>query len=741
MSNILRKLSLFGGIGSSRNEDLVLATVFGCVLAIMLCPLPETALDLCLGANVAIATLILVSVLLSERPIQLSSFPAVLLITTFSRLALNVSSTRLILSTGSAGKVISAFSNLVVGLVIFLVVTAVQFIVVAKGAERVAEVAARFTLDAMPGKQMSIDADFRAGTIDEEEAQARRLELNRESQFYGAMDGAMKFVKGDAVAGILIVLLNLIAGLAIGKTRFGYSFSEAVDIYAPLTVGDGLVSQIPALLITLAAGIMTTRVGSGKKHGQNLGQHLRSELFENERSSLLVGVLLLGFALVPSLPFFVFASIGTAMLTLSAYLFVQKRPGYQEESQPFRGDQAAEFQDEMHKKIRQARAQEALLDRMAPAVAPLSIEIGSTLSRSLHFEKQGYRDERTELIGVMLPQIRDAMFLETGIRFPPAHVRPFAQNVNEDAFRISVKDVPFLERPLPDDTVYAIEKPIRLAQIGIRTHSELRHPLDGRRGCLIPSADQQVAQAAGVSVWSHSGVVALFLGRAMRQNTGKFLGVQETSDLLQRLDGLCGALIRETVPKVVSIVQLSDILRRLAEERVSIRDLKAILENLSENAGHESDPVVLTEYVRQALSDQLAYTYAKLSNKLSVLLLSSEIEDAVRTAVVRRSGVSYLAMEPEIRREITEAVAKASAPCREVGVQAIILTDSSIRRFVHKLLLSDIDDTVVLSYQELPPHLTIQPLGRVEIGRTKSMASALGVTQSSAEPARAKAVI
>jgi type III secretion protein V len=695
----------------TRHPDVALAILIAGVCGMMILPLPSLLVDVLLATNLAFAALILVAAVMAERPLAMSTFPSLLLITTLFRLALNVSTTRMILSQGRAGDVVEAFGRfvvrgeLVVGCTVFLVITLVQFLVIAKGAERVAEVGARFTLDAMPGKQMSIDAALRAGAISDDEAQAKRLELGRESQFYGAMDGAMKFVKGDAIAGLVIIALNLIAGLTLGVVRDDLELARALDTYAILAVGDGLVSQIPALLITVAAGVLTTRVdGRGKN---DLAASLREELSAQPKVLFVGAGFALALGLIPGLPLLPFAIIGAVLAIAGARARSAKHKTV--EATQAEGS----FQRSLDKKVQQAKAQRAAADNVAPAVPPIGIDLDRVLSQALGFGP-GVSDADTELLGALIPQLRDAMYLETGIRFPGIRVRSNVPELPAKTCVVRIKDVPVLETVVEIDRAMAVESPARLKRLGVEA-TAAPHPLSGIEVGLVPLAKQSALEAAGVSAWSPAGVVALHLAAQLKKNARAFVGLQETAEMIERLEKVYPALVRETVPKIVSLRELTDVLRRLADEGISIRDLKTVLECLADHAGHQNDGVMLTESVRSAMALQIGHAYAGLSGRLSVVLLDPALEDAVRSAITHVPGGSYVALEPELRRGLLQAVARTLQPVVRAGVRPIILTHAEIRRYLRKLLEEDLPDVAVLSFSELPPQMTVQPLGRVTL--------------------------
>jgi type III secretion protein V len=693
------------------SPDVGLAVLVGAVVGMLIVPMPEVLLDVLLATNLVAAVLILVAAIMSDRALGLSTFPSLLLLTTLCRLSLNVSTTRMILSTGSAGEVVDAFGrfvirgDVVVGLVLFLVITLVQFLVIAKGAERVAEVGARFTLDAMPGKQMSIDAALRNGAITDEEAQAKRDELGRESQFYGAMDGAMKFVKGDAVAGLVITGINLVAGLALGSVRDHLPIVEALDVYSILTVGDGLISQIPALLITLAAGILTTRVEG--KRGSSLGAALGSELLSRPKTLFVGAAFSLAVGAIPGFPLLPFAAIALALVAGGRRLRAQELEIRR------RSKETETFARALEEKVAQAKAQRSNADAVAPAVPPIGLDLDEVLSTALGFAR-GAKDQETELLGILIPQLRDALFVETGIRFPGIRVRSNVPGLARSTFVIRIKDVPVYEEALDPSLALAIETPDRLRRLGVDTKTAL-HPISRVEVALVPIDKQSTLERAGVATWSPAGVIALHLAGQLRRHARSFVGLQETAEMIERLEKVYPALVRETVPKVITIAQLADVLRRLVDEGVSIRDLRTILECLSEQGVHHNDGVMLTESVRAAMSLQIGHAYAGLTGRLSVVLLDPMIEDAIRAGITHVPGGSYVALEPELRRGILSAIARTLHPVVQAGVRPVILTQAEIRRYMRKLVEEDLPDVAVLSFSELPGQLAVQPLGRVSL--------------------------
>ncbi len=715
----------FSGIG--RRPDVVLAVMMACIVSMLIIPMPTVILDALIAVNIAAALIILLVSLFAKNALEVSTFPSLLLITTLFRLGLNVSTTRGILSQDNAGDVVKAFGNfvlqgdVVVGMIIFLVITLVQFLVIGKGAERVAEVGARFTLDAMPGKQMSIDAALRSGAYTEEEAQEKRDELGRASQLFGNMDGAMKFVKGDAIAGLIITALNLVGGFMIGAMRNGMELAEALETYSILTIGDGLVSQIAALLITLASGVLVTRVEAKNKE-HNLGHTLKDEVLGNPKVLGIGAVLMIALALVPGLPFmpFMFCAFCVGALAVSGHflplLAKQKKP------KTLTQVRHAQFKKNLDSKIRQAKEQKSLADRMSPSVVPLGIDIDPVLSAALGFDNEEDDDE-TELMSVYIPQLRDALYLETGVRFPGVRVRPHVGNLGKGTFVVRVNDVPVLREQVPTEQLLATSNPDSLRRLGVEAATG-KHPISRARMALIKAEDREVVEAAGIAVWNPSGIVALHVASVLRRRAKDFIGLQEVSDMIAKMDKAYPALVKEVIPKVCTVPQLVNVMRRLVDERVSIRDLKTILEAMGEHGTRDGDALFLTEKVRSALAAQLAHAHAGLSGRLSVLLLEPMIEDTIASSISHNTHGKVLTLEPTICRSVINAIARALQPMVQQGIRPVILTNSEVRRFVRKLIEVDLPTVAVLSFDELPADLSVQPMGRASIEDEQEVAEA-----------------
>jgi len=691
-------------VGSSRGApsalrrygDIGLAFLVVLIVGMMILPLPTPVLDVLIAANISIGVLMLLVAMYVPDAIAFASFPTVLLVTTLYRLALNLSSTRLVLLQADAGEIIRAFGgfvvrgNYVVGAIVFLLLTLIQFLVIAKGSERVAEVGARFTLDAMPGKQMSIDADLRTGAISQEDARRKRKGIQREAQFYGAMDGAMKFVKGDAVAGIVITAVNVVGGLAIGVLQRDMSPVAALKTYGLLTIGDGLVSQIPALLISTAAGLVVTRVAS-EDEGTSLGAEIGAQIFGSPRAMGIAAVFLVALAVVPGLPAAPFLVIAAA-LGVGAYRVERARAA----SAPQREALVVEKEVARETKARQA---------MVPIVVPVSVELGRALSAECLDPKGG-----GPLLERELPLVRESLFAELGVALPGVRARE-GLDLAPRSYVLALQEVPVGSGEVPEHRALVLAPPAMLASLGVPATDAL-DPLDGSPAAWIDTARAPAAEAAGLAVLDAPAVVARHLGAAVRRRAQDLVGLQEVQAMLDQLERAYPALVRHVVPKPVGLGLLAEILRRLVDEGVSIRPLREILEALAVHAPTEKDPLTLTELVRAALRRQLTHRHAR-GGTLAVTLLDPAIEDAIRDAIQRTSAGSYLALAPALARDILAAI-RREAPS-EPGVEAVLLTQADVRRFVRRLVEGERPDLVVLSYQELAPEVVVQPLGRVSL--------------------------
>lgn len=677
--------------------DAALAALVVAIVGTMIVPIPLAVLDTLLALNISLSIVLLLVALFVADALAIASFPTILLVTTLYRLSLDIAATRNILGRADGGELIRAFGkfvvggNYVVGAVVFAILTLVQFLVIAKGSERVAEVSARFTLDAMPGKQMAIDAELRAGAIDQNEARRRRRMLARESSFYGAMDGAMKFVKGDAIAGIVITLVNILGGLAIGVGQRGMAAGDALRTYGLMTIGEGLVAQIPALVVSTAAGILVTRVAS-EEPDQSLGGEIARQIVGQPRALLIAAGLLTLFGVTPGMPALPF-------LTIAACLALAARTVIQSERKRAR---STEIVGATPAQAAAARAQgggDRDKELLRPVLTPVEIEVGA--AHAALVEAKGNEEPPIRQI---VPTVRDAMFRELGVAIPGVRVR-VSQDLAEQDVLIRVHELPAAELSIPSAMRFVSAHPRALDERNI-AHIEALHPVLQTPGAWVTTDAASTLERDGIPSFSAEEMVAVTLRQALRKTAPQFVGIQETQALLDGLEQSHPALVRNLVPKPLSVPLLAEVLRRLVEESVSIRPLREILEGLAPYAAGEKDPIVLADLARLALRRHLSYEIAP-KNRAFVWFLSDEVVEVIRESIARTSAGAFLRLPPDLSREIVESARRQLAP------GAVVLSDPEIRRFVWVLLSGATPDLRVLSYTELESGVVLESLGRI----------------------------
>lgn len=642
----------------SRYSDLLLVGAVVAILSMMVLPLPSLLIDVLLAVNISTAVVLLLVALYITSPLEFSVFPSVLLLSTLFRLSLSIASTRLILLHGQAGHIIDTFGhmvaggNLVVGLVVFLIITVVQFIVVAKGAERVAEVAARFTLDAMPGKQLSIDSDLRSGLIDKDEAKRKRLELEMESKLHGSLDGAMKFVKGDAIAGIVIIVINLLGGLAIGVMQQGLDVGTAMVKYSVLTIGDGMVTQIPALLSAMSAGLIVTRA-TDEHRDSHLGEAIGRQIAAKPRVLLVAAGLCVLLAAVPGFPWVVFLILGAALAASGALLLPAVRSKWQKVSRPAR-EAVLRRKDEPPARL-------ATAVPVAQPQLPLLLEVSGRIMSV---------DQSTELLHE-LEGVLDHLNLQLGLPLPRVTVHVMHGDP-ADAWRLLAFEVPIAKGGVPESGATS-NLPAALAQATLQ---------------------------------------------ALRRHTALFFGTQETSALLNRAGQDMPEVVKEVL-RALPLQKVAEVLRRLLEEEVAIRNVRDILEALCDAAQREKDVFALTEMTRIALKRQLSYRVAP-GGKLRAVLLSAELEEALRQAVRVSNGVQQLALDPAMAKQVMDDIVAAIGHHRPDCVLATV----DIRRHVRKLIDTACFDTPVLSFHELVPTLVLDVATHVPLSQAPLLQAA-----------------
>ncbi|MCG7382544.1 flagellar biosynthesis protein FlhA [Paenibacillus sp. ACRRY] len=676
-----------------KTKDIaVLAGIIGIVL-MMILPIPTWLLDMLLVVNISLALMILLVAMNSKEALQFSIFPALLLITTLFRLALNISTTKLILGEGDAGSVVATFGSwiaggqIAIGFIVFLILVVVQFIVITKGSERVAEVAARFTLDAMPGKQMSIDADLNAGLINEQQARERRSKIEREADFYGAMDGASKFVKGDAIASIIILLINLIGGFIIGMTVHGLSFADALSTYSVLTIGDGLVSQIPALLISTAAGLIVTRASSEG----NLADDITGQLFTYPTLIYIVAfvIAMLGFFT----PIHAITTIPLAGILAFAAWRMQNT---------LKSKQEAEEQMEEEQQIEEVRSPESVINLLQ--VDPIEFEFGYGLIPLADNQQGGDLLDR-------IIMIRRQCALELGLVVPVIRIRDNIQlRPNEYVIKIKGNVVGggelLLNHYLAMSPGYEEE-----SVTGIET----TEPAFGLPALWIDEVTKDRAELAGYTVVDPPSVVATHLTELIKKHAHELLGRQETKALVDNLRENYAALVDELIPSVLAIGDVQKVLAKLLREKISIRDMVTIFETLADYGTYTKDPDVLTEYVRQSLSRQITQQFSQKGETLRVITVGPGLEKKIAESVQQSDQGSYLALDPASTQSVYQKLTEQVNRLIQSGQQPVVLTSPTIRMYLRQVIERTMQDIPVLSYSELEPNVEIQSVGVVNL--------------------------
>lgn len=675
-----------------RHSDILVALAVITIVVMMIIPLPTIVLDIFLALNITMSLVIVMVAIYNVEPLQFSVFPSLLLITTLFRLALNVSSTRLILLEGYAGEVIMAFGNFVVGgnalvgFIVFVILIIIQFIVITKGAERVAEVAARFTLDAMPGKQMSIDADLNAGLIGDAEARDRRRKIQREADFYGAMDGASKFVKGDAIAAIIIIIINIVGGFAIGMIDRNMSITQALQAYTLLTVGEGLVNQIPALLVSTATGIVVTRAASDA----NLGNDITTQLLSNYRVFAISGSVLIFLAMVPGLPAIPFLVLACLALGIAYTLRIAQKDNAE-----------TEISRQEEREMEDVRKPENVLNLLQ--VDPMELEIGYSLIPLVDAGQGGDLLDRVVMI-------RRQCALELGLIVPTIRIRDNIQ-LKPNVYVVKIKGVEIARGELMPDHYLAMNSGGASEEInGIETVE----PAFGLPAKWVPEAAREAAELAGYTVVDPVSVLTTHLTEIVKTHAHELLGRQEVQTLIDTVKQNYPAVVDELIPNITSIGDVQKVLANLLRERVSIRDMVTILETLADYAPLTKDHEILTEYVRQSLARQISKQYI-LNNVLTCITVDPQLENIINAAVQRTEQGSYVALEPKVMQNFINSLSNELAKLTNLGFQPLVLTSPAIRLYFRKLTERVAPSLVVLSYGEVESKIEVQALGTVKV--------------------------
>ncbi|RYV02621.1 flagellar biosynthesis protein FlhA [Shewanella sp. OPT22] len=667
-------------------------------MAMIILPMPALLLDTLFSFNIALALIVLLVAIYTDRPLDFAAFPSVLLIATLLRLALNVASTRVVLLEGhnggdAAGKVIEAFGSVViggnyaVGLIVFIILIIINFVVVTKGAGRIAEVSARFTLDAMPGKQMAIDADLNAGLINQEQAKERRKDVTQEADFYGAMDGASKFVKGDAVAGIMILIINIIGGFVIGMVQHGLDLSRAVEIYTLLTIGDGLVAQIPGLLLSIAAALMVTR----QNESGDMGKLMMSQMFDNHKSLMIAASLLMIMGLVPGMPHFAFISF--ALLTAGAAYFVFRR-NKQKQQQALELAKAPPVEKD-NKEVKELSWEDVR------HVDTIGLEVGYRLIPLVDKAQDG------ELL-TRIKGVRKKLSQELGFLVPAVHIRDNL-DLAPNTYQISLMGVVVGESEIRHDSELAINPGQVYGKLdGIET----KDPAFGLDAVWISPEQREHAQTLGYTVVDAATVVATHISQLLTNNASKLLGYEEVQQLLDILQKQSPKLVDGLIPEVMSLGIVVKVMQNLLHEGVSVRDLKTIVQTLLEYGTKSQDTEVLTAAVRIALKRMIVQEIAGPELEVPVITLAPELEQMLHQSM-QATGGDGPNIEPGLAERMQKSLNDASQQQELAGQPAILLTSGMLRSTLSRFVKHTIPNLRVISYQEVPDEKQIRIVSAV----------------------------
>ena len=689
---------LDAGSPISRHRGLVMAILIVGLPAVIIVQLPTGLMDVLLGVNLTLAIVILLTTIYVRKPLDFSVFPSMLLVTTLFRLVLNVATTRLILTNAktegelAAGAVIRAFgkfvsgNNALVGFIIFAILVIVQFVVITKGATRISEVAARFTLDGMPGKQMAIDADLNAGLITEDEARIRRAEIGREADFYGAMDGASKYVRGDAIAGILITIINIIGGLIIGMLQYKMPFDQALKTYTLLTVGDGLVSQIPAFVISIAAGLIVTRTTS--EH--NLGEELITQLTSSPKAlGIAAGFVgLMAFTGLPALPMLGLSLVcGLGALGVARVQVTREAAAVRE---------AAEQ--------RETETAPPPTETVDLRVDPLELDVGYGLIRLVDPNQGGDLLERIGLI-------RRQMGADLGLMVPPVRIRDNVQ-LDANAYEIRIRGNRVASGSAVPDQYLAMDSGMTTGAIeGTRTVE----PAFGLTAYWIPTAQRQKAEMLGYTVVDTPTVIATHLTEVIKRHADEVISREDVQKLIARIKESAPTVVEELIPNRLSVGEVQKVLQNLLREGISIRNLEVVLETLSDYAARTKDTEILTEYARNSLARSICANVVDDEGRIHVITLDPTLEDAVNGAIQHTDAGSFLTLEPNRVRRITRAIAKECEKLTGAGHPPTLLVSPQIRMHLKRMTEAELPSLVVLSYNEIVQDVKVESLGMVVV--------------------------
>ena len=697
-----------------RVRHLLVPLSFLAMLGVLVIPMPPAIMDLLISANISLAVVVLLTTIYTTRPLDFSVFPALLLATTLFRLVLNVASTRLILTAdvGSpeeasavAGRVIEAFGHFVagesaiVGVIIFIILVVVQFVVITKGATRMSEVAARFTLDALPGKQMAIDADLSAGLIDEAAARSRRDQIMQEADFYGAMDGASKFVRGDAIAGLIITMINIVGGFAIGTLEKGWTLQESISTFTMLTIGDGLVTQVPSFVIAVAAGLIVARASDRDAMTEEIPRQLASQPTALYMVAMSLGVL--AFTPLPTMPLMVTGMSIAGIAWSVRFADRQRKAGVEAVARAESAGKSAE-----------AAPVEDLLN-----VDTLEIEVGYGLVPLVDTSRGGDLLDR-------IAMVRRQLAGEIGLVVPPVRIRDNVQ-VEANAYRVKLRGDVIGRGVVHPNLLMAMDSGVATGPIDGIAGTE---PAFGLEAIWIEPATKTRAETMNYTVVDPASVLATHLTELIRKHAHEILSREETGHLLEQLKSRSPKLVEEVVPAIVKPGELQKVLQNLLRERVPVRDLASILETLGDWAPHTKDIDVLTEYVRNTLRRTISNLYSELDddgkNRLACITIDPEIADLINGYIDRGASGTTMSIPPQVANRITTAVGTTAEPLLNAGHQLVVLTSPTVRAQLKQILDPHFPNVVVLSYNEIVDDLDVNSMGLVQLGRSAGSGAA-----------------
>ena len=691
MDGLFARLKIF-----SQNSDLAVALGLLLIMIVMVVPIPPLALDVFLALSLALAVVVLLMSVYAKKPLDFSTFPSVLLVTTLLRLSLNVASTRNILlhakddGTGAAGEIIKAFGefvvggNYAVGIIIFIILVIINFIVITKGAGRVAEVSARFTLDAMPGKQMAIDADLNAGLIDNTEAKRRRAEVAQEADFHGSMDGASKFVRGEAIAGIMITAVNIVGGIIIGVAQYDMEFAKAAETFTLLTVGDGLITQIPALIISTAAGLIATRSSNDSALGNQIGK----EFGVNPKAFYITGGVLALFALIPGLPGLPFFAIAAA----SGFM------GFKIEENKKR-----EVLNAKNDAVKEQKATGETLESLLP-VELVQLEVGYGLVSLVDADQNGDLLER-------ISHLRKQFATDWGLIIPSVRIKDNLE-LKPGGYSVKLKGIEIAKGELMPDHFLAMDPGTVIGNVdGVET----KEPVFGLPALWVTEDLRDEAQYNGYTVVDLSTVVATHLTEVLKANLQELLGRQELVRLLDNFKEDNPKIVADLIPDILPLGAVLKVMQNLLREGVSVRDLRTILECLGEHGPTSKDADALTEYVRQALYRQITERIKGSSGDIPLFTLDRSVEESIARSIVRSDGGDQLSLDPKVTQVILASLNEKIEEATSAGEKMVVLCSPVIRRHFKRLTEKFIPNLVVVSHNELSPETNIRSLGTVRL--------------------------